>query len=442
MTKNWTYDDAAISRLLNSNSSNKLEMYDEFVALLSSHLEKPIGPNCPGVQVLDTHNRFYLRGLAPDITISVGGVLSADPASVYLVIEVKMRDDATSDPENLGQLVDYLLELRTAQPHRRRFAGILTNFKSNVVVILESFQDARECITHHTSVDLQTALNFIQETALAHPSYRPPTRGFSLDLGVMLRRLGTPTNSVVAEFHQRNAGQRDGERMAVKRSHADSSFIWSELRVLRMIREEAPERIARILPTLVYESPDGREFGITPVGAPLLAHYLPSPAETRQILHDVLDALIWLHNLSEPLIHRDVRSQNIILSHRKREKTRAILIDFDQVAISGIETTYRGGYLCCPRELIGNVQPLTLYTPAPKHDYEAFVLLANMLAFPGRRTWGVQWNEVTKDSDASRRLLTFWGEIENSPLWSPYLKAATDEEPDLLRTMCEFFVYI
>jgi serine/threonine protein kinase len=57
--------------------------------------------------------------------------------------------------------------------------------------------------------------------------------------------------------------------------------------------------------------------------------WLPDEAKIKQIAIQMLEILIYLHSLTPPVIHRDIKPQNIILSH---DKKKLFLVDFGAVA--------------------------------------------------------------------------------------------------------------
>lgn len=267
-----------------------------------------------------------------------------------------------------------------------------------------------------------------------------PSTSFICDHGKMMRRLGNPQHSMVGDFPIKG---KPGLVMAVKRSPNPSH----EITILRsfLVAEFRPLSI----PVLQYVAEDESEFGIWPVGEPLVASNLENKFQAQTVLTDVLDALVWLHKLG--IVHRDVRSENVLVT----KNGYGILIDFD--ADCDYRRTraclWRGGYICCPREHLRHlvnreqVDPspgwniTTLYCPSPSDDWGSWVLLVNCLLFP-RSLAGFQSNLVGTASEESRRLLHLWDSLEASQVWAPFVKAARDANVGKLRELPSIFTWL
>ena len=87
----------------------------------------------------------------------------------------------------------------------------------------------------------------------------------------------------------------------------------------------------------------------------------PHESEVKHIAIQILDILIYLHSFSPPIIHRDIKPQNIIRSNN----CKVFLVDFGAVADSYHNTITGGstvvgtfGYMA-PEQFRGNALPAT-----------------------------------------------------------------------------------
>ncbi|AFW94325.1 serine/threonine protein kinase [Anabaena sp. 90] len=90
--------------------------------------------------------------------------------------------------------------------------------------------------------------------------------------------------------------------------------------------------------------------------------WLPDEGKIKQIAIQMLEILTYLHSLTPPVIHRDIKPQNIILSHDKKE---LFLVDFGAVADTYHNTVTGGstvvgtfGYMA-PEQFRGQAFPST-----------------------------------------------------------------------------------
>jgi eukaryotic-like serine/threonine-protein kinase len=90
--------------------------------------------------------------------------------------------------------------------------------------------------------------------------------------------------------------------------------------------------------------------------------WLPDEGKIKQIAIQMLEILIYLHSLTPPVIHRDIKPQNIILSH---DKKKLFLVDFGAVADTYHNTVTGGstvvgtfGYMA-PEQFRGQAFPST-----------------------------------------------------------------------------------
>lgn len=396
-------------------------MYTDFLAIFSAALTDKASYH-------DTSRNPYLNGLEPDLTLAVHGVTRPDPVNVLVLVEVKKRHSALGTDKVLGQILDYLVALMAEQEGRRFFTGVLSNVSENLVVTLEVTGTGCALVEHHISTIYET-LAFLYDTALAQHSHRPPTLGFSLALGTMEKRLGNTRKSVVGQFTYR------GEVVAVKRSEEAKS----EIALLSSFK--TMKNLPRSIPTLVYEAPDLTEFGITPVGIPLVPGTFAFPGQARVLIYDIHAALCWLH--LQGIVHRDVRCDNVIID----SEGRGVLIDFDSACNyrRGSSRIWRGGYVSCPPRLVRDVHRhgwLKLYSPTAADDWHAFVLMVNCLVFPTTFV-GFQSHLIgDPQTDEARRFIRLWDSLESSPVWGPFVNAAFRADEETLGKISGVFAWL
>lgn len=418
-----------IDIILAKRYANEAHMYPDILSVLRRCL-----PDLASFH--NTSNNAFLAGQKPDLTLASAGIIMPEPDLVCAVIEVKKTDDKKTNFDSdggLGQVWDYLVAMFEAQAGRRMFTGILSSVSKNIVLSLE-VSESGWTIVQHSNADIYETLAYLYETALVDPAHQPPSPGFIYPLTKLRRRLGNPRHCVVGEFPVHD---QPGLLMAVKRYENPASEI-SHLAAF----EKMSTRPASI-PKLVYIGDDGSEFGITPVGVPLIPGVFANQVQAQTVLTDVLDALVWLHALG--IVHRDVRCENIVIA----PNGHAVLIDFDAACDyrRGSARLWRGGYICCPPSHIRRVitsklsWPTTVYSPAPSDDWHAWVLLANCLMFPTAFA-GFQSHLVVTPSSESRRLLALWEALEMSSVWGPFVVAARTPDVDTLRKLPEMFTWL
>lgn len=408
-------------------------MYAPFTVFLQDYL------SATGFVVTDTSQFYYLDGLAPDITVSIPGVAVADAMSMVFFVELKAQDGKVlGSDHNLGQVYEYLLAAARCQRERTKFAGILSNFRFNIGIILTRSQTGAY-LTHFIGTNMQAILRLVT-MIVGDRDYLPPNLGFSVDLGPMFNRLGRPSQSLVAEFEFResfpaSAGAipilvRDGfirddqvpTRMAVKRpKYFTLGDNHREVSTLLMIRALGTHPN---LPQIVMISQDHSEVGILPIGAPISAATLSIPGIGATIISNVLDALKFLHDHN--VIHRDVRTANVVLHGRT-----AILIDLDASARRGELTHHLGGCICTPMAVLHS--PGEDYVPTPADDFLAVVLMVNSLLFP-HAYHGFQSQRLSEyGSDEHVRVLALWAALKASAIWGPLVAAAEAAQVEVLR---------
>lgn len=456
--------ESTFARVVNAVYSSESDTYPSLQATLSRYLTEPRTRATVGTTVWATHTKASagLDGRKPDFTVSVGGITSLDVHSVVMLWEAKAVK-ADLDSDGRGQLYSYLKLLSEKQSQRNAFVGVLSNLRQNVVMTLlkqavtsppNSFKYI--CKTYR-SVGIGAVLSYLRHSVLHNDIYRPCLTNFSHDLGDIVARLGNPMLSVVAEFNLPSsphpttfrtnrwinadfqAATANTKTMVVKRTlpvrqDRPARPVKNEIEILRLIH--GIENVPNTLPTLLFHSNSFDEFGISPCG------YCLKPGEQMMkwdvILCNILDALEWLHGHN--IIHRDVRWDNVIwdLDH-------AVLIDLGSAAHvdpadrDEPKFMYRGGYLCCPRDLIGNFDDE--YTPLPAHDCAAFLLMVNMLMWPSSWTNLASHRIAEYDSYEAGRMMRFWDGMKTSKTWGRYEKAASEAKYEILREVTEWCVY-
>lgn len=443
-------------------------MYTPVTEFFGQLLNRPRTDTDPGVKVFDTHHRSILSPYKPDICVCVGGTETPEPEGIYVAIELK-HITATIDDEDRGQVLDYLVAMHTRQSSRSVVAGLLSNLKINHVVLLRALEGGGTLLVHHSTVSLAEALTFIKQVVLVETPYCPPLSAFPAHLGSIERRLGNPRSSTVAEFKMSaeilasiksrwpSEVKVLGNRMAVKvilnrtvaaRPTEESSHRpvhtkitqANEISIYKQIqRWLAPSRdIAR----LVYHSSDLYELGIAPVGESIDLRSISSHNTLLTILNDVLNGIKWLHDCS--ILHRDIRRDNVIVV-TAGEELHGKIIDFGTAITLGPHDEiypmqeYLGGYICCPRELIGDFT--RLYWPKPAHDYLAWVMMVNFLVFPN----GVPYLHscrVAFDSIEAEKLEAFWVGLETSVGWSKLVAAAKASDTQEMARLVEGLIFM
>jgi len=454
------------SRLACLSSAHNANHYTQAATLLETFFrqEATFGPTYG----LNTHRQRFLDDCAPDISIQ-RNASSADKFNIALVIDIKLSHLSTS--ANKGQIIDYLHSLASWQPGRTTFLGILTDFESAEMIkmvvgvpktrtrrISNHMAGVTTVVSHYRSQPLCDILK-LAYAELSAPQANPRKFHLSEQLGTLVRVLQLSPHTVVAELRSATKATN----CVVKAALDTQGFVDVEHEVRILESLQGPTKPAAI-PSLIYSFP--REFCIEPVGRPFTLEAFKNTKEMRAVLGDVLCALEWVHNHN--LVHRDVRTDNLVLvrdSQYPDRSIRAVLIDFDRSAAIGKTTTYEGGYICCPEEVLhqlrsrahscSNLNPETLeadpdtpmtisfgdevhdaypdvqapldlitYTPHPKHDFLAFVILLNQLLFPftfQRYAYHLIEKVHTKEQE---RLFKLWSSLKLSRVWGPIVDCA------------------
>ena len=162
------------------------------------------------------------------------------------------------------------------------------------------------------------------------------------------------------------------QRVALKALslHRMSEWKMMELfeREARILKQLAYPAIPRYLDYFCVDTPQDRCFYIAQQLAPgkSLAAWVTSgwrtdEGEVRRIAIQILEILIYLHSLTPPVIHRDIKPQNII----RRDDGQVFLVDFGAVQNTYQNTFMRGstvvgtyGYMA-PEQFRGQAVPAT-----------------------------------------------------------------------------------
>lgn len=410
--------------LLTKYYANENAMYTDFLALFEKALTDRASYH-------DTSRKPYLNGMEPDLTLALYGVKHVESVSVLVLVEVKRRLAAVGTDAILGQLLDYLFNLMAEQAGRRFFTAVVSNVSENVVVTMEVTDQACAIVEHHTSTIYQT-LAYLHDTSLVLFTHRPPTLGFAASLGPMEKRLGHSQKSVVGQF---SPAAYPGTVIAVKRA----SSVGPEIMLLRRFANDDTRPPS--IPLLLYQANDLSEFGITPVGIPLVPGAFANNVQARAVIEGIHSALTWLH--THGIVHRDVRCDNVIID----ATGRGVLIDFDSACDfrRGSLRVWNGGYLCCPPRLIREVHNhgwLKTYAPSASDDWHAFVLMVNCLVFPTTFV-GFQSKLVgSRNTTEAQRLLALWDALTWSLVWGPFVHAAAGGQPEVLVGLADAFVWL
>lgn len=446
-----------ITDLVDTVFTKEPEMYQPSFACLKEFLTITARGGHPGSVLWDTHARKSLEGHSPDFTISIANTKRPDATAAIAVWE--MKDEALDD-DGRGQVYDYLKLITKKQAHRTHFIGILSNLTDNVVITLyrerRAPQAGGKCwrwrCRSFKPMPLAYAIAYLRDIILSQSKYLPSVPEFSSDLGILDRRLGSPTYSVIAAFlvpacfrekrfartrwmNPKSLADTTLDVFVVKRtvppgSNTPERSVRREIKILSRIHEAGGHPN---LPQMVYHTNSLDELAITPFG------YSPKPGDAimdwRKILDGVLEALKWLHR--KQIIHRDVRWDNIIW-----HEDHAVLIDLGAsvyVPTAEFMTIYDGGNICCPPALIGKFNQA--YHPRPADDCYAFFLLVNTLNWP--ECWKDIRTEHVADlySDVGTKLTDFWTQVAKSRVWGRYVEAAEFARYDVLEELLDTCVY-
>jgi serine/threonine protein kinase len=168
------------------------------------------------------------------------------------------------------------------------------------------------------------------------------------------------------------AQDRRGQRVALKALSLHRMTDWKmmelferEARVLAQLNHPA---IPRYLEYFHVDTPQDRSFYIAQQLAPgqslavlVQKGWRANEEEVRRLAAQILEILVYLHELTPPVIHRDIKPQNII----RREDGQVFLVDFGAVQDTYHNTFMRGstvvgtyGYMA-PEQFRGQAVPTT-----------------------------------------------------------------------------------
>ena len=362
-------------------------------------------------------------------------------------IELKRGHDNLVSPENCGQMVEYLLQVRAKQPSRREFVGILSNFHSAHVFVVSNSSNGLyvEVLPARTLVDAvlyADELSRSQYTAKIGRlnSIFPPNFSF-LDVGnlhVVLsvekphNRAPVQTRSMMtAEAAGWCSPQRhsDSSRFVLKTSCGDNKLS-NEIQFLKKIRDESCIH----LPELVWSPPGDMELGIVPLCKPIV--FGKSSTISRNIVAGLLDGLKHLHRLD--IVHRDIRPSNLVLD----KEGNVIIIDYETAIQAGAKNVeYMGGFVCWPKRLL--LSNAEHYNPEPVDDLHATILVVLHMVFPSQfdRTYTPYPGGKLRTQEI-RQLLELWRAIEDSRIWNQFVKAADDLQYETLKGMADVFCHL
>lgn len=324
--------------------------------------------------------------------------------------------------------------------------------------ISDHMADTTTLVRHYRSQPLSDILN-LAYAELSAPEANPCKLSLSPLSGTLVKVLQLSPQTVVAVVRASAAARTCVVKAALNKQ--GSLDISREVEILKSLQHASKQPTS--IPSIIYSLPS--EFAIEPVGKAFRLEAFENTKDLRAALGDVVCALEWVHNHN--LVHRDVRADNLVLVRDRvcpDRSIRAVLIDFDRSTVIGKTTTYEGGYICCPEEVLHKLcshahsgtnpnphhagdpdTPMSMsfkdevegagdaphapldfitYTPHPKHDFLAFVILLNQLLFPfifQRYAYHLVEKVDTKEQ---RKLFDLWRSLKGSRVWGPIVDCA------------------
>jgi hypothetical protein len=457
----------ALEGIDRSKWKEERDMYSDVIKAIQDGLYDGEKDN----RVVDTH----AKGESADISVAQYSD-SRLPYTLQYFIELKFQTTKLDNAENCGQVVDYFNGVREKQPTRMEFVAILSNFE-------ESFVFKARYDHNKVSIVKQAAMGFADAVICADRSsrYHYHDRIPELDshrwhgsqyeiLNISSRHFllsalkpkpslnstetgsrGNPhfTRSKVGSSSRGNPWRDnwwqdpsqhslDNGRFVLKIGKGTNS-VANEIALLKLLRSSPHSSDCPNLPEIVWFPDGNQELGILPVGKPI--DFNETAAASRKIVHGLMDGLKFLHNLG--IVHRDIRPSNLILDYTKG--FNAVIVDFENAlsiegGAKGVE--YFGGFISWPRQHLNSNRKL--YIPKVEDDLHASILLVLHLLFPqqfnsfpsGRV--GVATTPDTRSLETNK-LLELWDNIENSCMWKPFLKAASEKDYGKLKGMADVF---
>lgn len=184
----------------------------------------------------------------------------------------------------------------------------------------------------------------------------------------IVNTLGQGGSGTTYKAEDLQSGQRVALKVLSLRQMADWKAIELFEREARVLAQLNHPAIARYLDYFHVDTPQDRSFYIAQQLAPgqslamlVQKGWRASQEEVRYIAIQILDILVYLHELTPPVIHRDIKPQNII----RQENGRVFLVDFGAVQDTYYNTFMRGstvvgtyGYMA-PEQFRGQAVPAT-----------------------------------------------------------------------------------
>ena len=131
-------------------------------------------------------------------------------------------------------------------------------------------------------------------------------------------------------------------------------------------------------------------------------------------------------------MHRDIRPSNLNLD----EQNNVIIIDYETATpITPEKVPYHGGFICWPRRLLDKNDS---YIPEATDDLYAAILVTLHLLFPLQFD-SFRASNIKPGSVETMKLLRLWGNMEDSFVWGPFMKAAEGKDYDTLGKMGQVF---
>lgn len=98
--------------LVSANYAEEAAMYMPVTKLVTEQLTVRRTKTHPGTKLFDAHNRYFLEGQAPDITVTVQDV--ADLGGGHYRTQAQSKNLTPMARESFGQVYDYLRKLSRA----------------------------------------------------------------------------------------------------------------------------------------------------------------------------------------------------------------------------------------------------------------------------------------------------------------------------------------